>query len=145
MFQNVLDSHEVGECGGKVVLQLDSALKWQCDKYRIAIPQYFYTDLASVPRLPIIYTMWGDKAHREGVLHDYLYRKDCLVYDRLTGETRKGVTREFADDMFLEAMKSRKQPFYIRYPMWMGVRSGGMFAYHKMNVDDCFDMSECYS
>jgi hypothetical protein len=145
MFQNALDFHEVGEAGGKVVYQLDSALKWKCNKYSITVPQYFYTDLASVPRLPIAYTMWGDRAHREAVLHDYLYRTDCLVNDLTTGDVYKGVTREFADDMFLEAMRSRHQPFYVRYPMWMGVRVGGLWAYHKMGIYDCPDMSESYS
>lgn len=144
MFQNALDYHEVGECGGRVVYQLDSALKWKCDKYAITIPQYFFTDLASVPRLPIAYTLWGDRAHREAVLHDYLYRKDCLINNLETGEVCQGCTRKFADDMFLEAMKAQGQPFYIRYPMWAGVRSGGFMAYHKLEVLDEFDLSECY-
>lgn len=145
MFRNTLDYHEVGECGGRVVYQLNSALSWECLEYRITVPQYFYTDLASVPRFPLIYTMWGDRAHREAVLHDYLYRKDCLINDLKTGNVCKGCTRDFADDMFLKAMKAQGQPIYIRYPMWLGVRSGGILAYHKMDVYDCPDMSESYS
>jgi hypothetical protein len=144
MFKNVLDFHEVGEDDGRVVYQLNEPLYWQCERYRITVPQYFYTDLASVPRLPLIYTLWGDRAHREAVLHDYLYRKDCLINDLKTGDVYKGCTREFSDDMFLKAMKSRSQPVYIRYPMWMGVRAGGFMAYHRMNVFDEFDMSESY-
>ena len=144
MFQNALDFHEVGECGGRVVYQLDSALKWKCDKYSITVPQFFYTDLASVPRLPIVYTLWGDRAHREAVLHDYLYRKDCLINCLTSGEVYKGCTRKFADDFFLRAMKAQGQPVYIRYPMWAGVKAGGHWSYHRMEVYDCFDLSEDY-
>jgi len=144
MFKNTLDYHEVGESGGRVVYQLNSALVWQCEHYRVVVPQYFFTDLASVPRLPLIYTLWGDRAHREAVLHDYLYRKECLINDLKTGEVFKGATRKFADDFFLEAMKSQGQPIHVRYPMWLGVRAGGYWSYQRMGVYDCFDLSESY-
>ena len=44
----------------------------------IEVPAGFNTDFASVPRLPLIYAVWGDRAHREAVLHDYLYRIDAI-------------------------------------------------------------------
>ncbi len=89
-------------------------------------PLYFYTDFASVPRLPIFYTLWGDRAHREAVLHDYLYRIDSIPI----------VTKSEADSIFREAMKSTGKPWYIRYPMYLGVKIGGLSSYHKKRVRD---------
>lgn len=95
-------------------------------KSTLNVPVGFETDLASVPRLPFIYALWGGRAHREGILHDALYRSDFVP----------GVSRSIADDVFLEAMKTRGKPWHIRYPMWAGVRAGGWTAYHKKLVGD---------
>ena len=86
----------------------------------------FYTDFASVPRVPIFYEMCGNRAHREAVLHDYLYRKNSIPI----------VTKSQADSIFLEAMKSTGKSWYLRYPMYYGVVIGGSGAYHKRNVRD---------
>jgi len=90
--------------------------------------QLFETDFASVPRVPVVYDAWGDRAHREAVLHDYLYRIDSIPV----------VSRYDADMVFLEAMKSTGKPWYIRWPMFMGVRCGGIMSYHKKSVKDKF-------
>ena len=87
---------------------------------------FFETDFASVPRVPLVYDAWGDRAHREAVLHDYLYRKDSVPV----------VSYSMANSLFLEAMKSTGKPWYIRYPMYYGVVAGGWTAYHKKNVKD---------
>jgi hypothetical protein len=89
-------------------------------------PTWFETDFASVPRLPVLWEMWGDRAHREAVLHDWLYRKDSVPC----------VAKEIADGIFLEAMKSTGKPWHISYPMYWGVKLGGFTAYHKKNVAD---------
>jgi hypothetical protein len=86
----------------------------------------FYTDFASVPRIPVVYNLWGDRAHREAVLHDYVYCKNSIPI----------LTRSEADSVFLEAMKSTGKPIYIRYPMYLGVRIGGSACYHRRNVED---------
>ena len=90
----------------------------------IIIPAGFETDLASVPRLPIIYALWGDRAHREAVLHDYLYRIDSDPV----------VSKDVVDKVFLEAMQSRGAAWWIRYPMYYGVCAGGIGSYHKRRV-----------
>lgn len=97
-------------------------------KCLVTVPTGFETDLASVPRLPFIFTLWGGRAHREGVLHDYLYRIDAKP------ETARGT----ADSVFKEAMSLRGKPWYVRYPMFVGVRVGGWTAYHKRRVADKF-------
>ena len=108
---------------------------WKLDDYliylsdiigRIIVPLGFETDLASVPRLPIFYALWGGKAHYEAVIHDYLYREDC---DPI-------VSFKVANKVFLEAMKVRKKKSIIRYPMFWGVMLGGKSSYHKRLVND---------
>jgi len=92
----------------------------------VIVQEGFLTDLASVPRLPVVYDMWGDRAHREAVIHDYLYCTDCFPV----------VTRLRADQVFLEAMKSRGVKWHIRYPMFLGVRAGGWYRWHKRTVTE---------
>ena len=87
---------------------------------------FFETDFASVPRVPVIYLAWGDRAHREAVLHDYLYRID----------SKPIVTYSQANNVFLEAMKSTGKPWYISYGMYYGVVLGGWGSYHKRRVKD---------
>ncbi len=97
--------------------RLASPLVYLCDllSCRITVPAGFKTDLASVPRLPMIYAMWGDRVHREAVLHDYLYRAGAFP----------SVTFEMANQIFFEAMTSRGVSAWIRYPMYWAVSMFG--------------------
>ncbi len=92
----------------------------------VMVPAGFETDLASVPRLPIAYTFWGGKAHREAVLHDYLYRIDA----------EPAVSFDQANSVFLEAMEARGKSRFIRWPMYVGVCLGGRSSYHQKKVRD---------
>jgi hypothetical protein len=88
----------------------------------IRVPMGFVTDFASVPRLPGAYLLFGGRANKSAVLHDFLYveRRD----------------REFADAVFLCAMKN-EEPAWRRFAMWLGVRLGGWVAYaNKPTKDD---------
>jgi len=106
---------------------IDSRLVYESDLVGIIIvPEGFETDFASVPRIPVFYILFGDRAHRESVIHDYLYRSDSFP----------SVSRGQADNVFLEAMKCRGKRFFVRYAMYWGVRAGGWTAYHKRNVGD---------
>ncbi|MFH2076618.1 MAG: DUF1353 domain-containing protein, partial [Pseudomonadota bacterium] len=50
------------------IWKLDSPLIYESDLLGlIEVPEGFETDLASVPRVPFVYMLWGGKAHREGV------------------------------------------------------------------------------
>ena len=91
---------------------------------QIIVPVGFETDLSSVPRIPFVFWFWGGRAHREGVLHDYLYRSN----------SNPNVSFSKANRVFLEAMKSRGKPWNVRYPMYYGVCLGGFFSYHKRIV-----------
>jgi hypothetical protein len=101
-------------------------LYWSETVGQIEVPVGFETDFASVPRVPVAYQVWGDRAHRESVLHDYLNRTDakpplpCMEVNRI----------------FLEAMKSRHVPRRIRWPMYLGVCLCNWMFYHRKKVMD---------
>jgi len=106
---------------------LDSPLVYESDLLgKVEVPAGFETDFASVPRVPIAYMMFGDRAHREAVLHDYLYRIDSVPQ----------ATYSQANEVFYEAMELRGKGWFVRHAMWLGVVLGGWTAYHKKNVKD---------
>lgn len=72
----------------------------------------FLTDFASVPRLPFAFWLFGDTAHAEAVVHDFL----CAT---------KIVPRAQADRVFLEAMEVSGIPAWRRWPMYLAVRLFG--------------------
>ena len=108
------------------LLYYSSLLKSKGIDPYIRIQGGFYTDLASVPRVPFVFSMWGDRAHREAVVHDYLFRKD----------SKPIVSFSLANRVLLEAMKCRGKPIHIRYPMYWGVCIGSYPYYHKRFVRD---------
>jgi hypothetical protein len=119
----VLDLCE--DCDGIWVLEKPLGYYSELLECEVWVPSGFYTDLASVPRIPIVYEAWGNKAHREAIIHDYLYRKDSTP----------NVSFMAANRVMLEAMKVREKPFYIRYPIFWGVCAGGYPSYHKKNIE----------
>lgn len=115
-------------CVTDQIWRLDADLAYDSDIVgKITAPKGFYTDLASVPRwIPGAYVLFGGRAHREAVIHDYGYRSDASPV----------MTRKQVDDVFLEAMKERGKPWYVRYPMYWAVRIGAGKNWHKKKVMD---------
>lgn len=83
---------------------------------RFVVPAGFVTDFASVPRIPVVYMVFGNRAHREAVVHDYLYQTHL-------------VKKTTADRIFLEAMKARGKSLWVRWGMYAGVTVGGWGPY----------------
>lgn len=100
----------------------------------ITVPRDFETDLASVPRLPFAYLLFGGVGDPAAVLHDYAY------------SGREQITREQADALFREALGALDSAslagkssvtkavagawFSLRRgAMWLGVRVGGASHY----------------
>ena len=114
-------------CITDLIWKLNAPLIYESDILgKIRVPKGFYTDLASVPRVPIAYLAFGGRAHREAVIHDALYRSDMTPI----------CTRKQADDVFLEAMKERGKPWHVRYPMFWAVRLGAGKYWHQRKVKD---------
>lgn len=127
MFRDNLHVEEIGEQGGRPVYKLTEPLTYVCeDGTEITIPKGFESDMASVPRLPLVWLWFGDRAHRSACLHDYLYRRDAVPQ----------VTRAVADGVFREAMISTGHTWKVYWPMWLGVRIGGAAFYCALNVAD---------
>lgn len=84
------------------------------------VPAGFTTDLASVPRLPGMFLLFGGKARRAAILHDYLYHQRY--------------PREAADLAFREAMRG-EVPDWAGWIMWKAVRIGGESYYREKQAE----------
>lgn len=82
----------------------------------ITVPKGYQTDFASTPRVPFIYSMFGNKAHREAVIHDFLY-------------STHQVKKSKADKIFLEAMKLMGKSWWVREPMYLAVKWFGRSSF----------------
>lgn len=72
----------------------------------------FVTDFASVPRIPLVYTLFAGRAKKSAVLHDFLYEA-------------KTFSRAECDKAFLCAMEAEGLGWLTRQAMYLGVRIGG--------------------
>ena len=97
---------------GKWLLASDLVYLSDVAKRTITVPVGFQTDLASVPRLPVVFLLAGDCAREAAVVHDYLYSTHLL--DRAT-----------SDAVLREASACTGVPAWRRWLMWAGVRVGG--------------------
>jgi hypothetical protein len=89
----------------------------------ITVPAGFVTDLASIPRV-----LWSllpphGRYAKAAIIHDWLYA---------TGIGG----REYADNVFLEAMEVLGVPKLKRYPMFWAVRLFGQKNYKNAIRDD---------
>ena len=82
----------------------------------ITVPAGFQTDMASVPRLPIVFLLFGNTSDEAAVVHDYLY-------------STKLVAREVADAVLREASLTTGVPRWRAQAMWAGVRMFGASHY----------------
>lgn len=80
------------------------------------VPAGFETDFATIPRIPLVFDLFGDCAHRAAVLHDWLY-------------TTKATTQYTADMLLLEAMKCTGMSSWRRYAIYFAVRMFGKQFY----------------
>jgi hypothetical protein len=159
-----LCADEIGMFNGRTVHKLTRNLVWLNGCKVAVLPFGMESDLASVPRVPIVFLMWGDRAHRESFLHDGGYRSDFFIYVFKTEEEaeafaqaahdamtyvpdapnaeKQPVSKEDDDWYFREAMIGQGQPYYVYQPMYLGVRSCGASSYHQMKVMDNFQIDQ---
>lgn len=84
----------------------------------IIVPRGFRTDLASVPRVPVVYLVTGGVGTTAAVVHDWIYASGQF-------------SRKMADDVFHEACGVLGVPGWRRWLLWAGVRIGGSSFYNK--------------
>jgi hypothetical protein len=75
-------------------------------------PAGMISDFASVPRLPLAYMLFGDRASEASVIHDHLYASHL-------------VPRAMADAVLREASAVTGVSWFARNSMWLGVRLFG--------------------
>ncbi len=129
MFDRALELRQVGD-GRWVTL---APLTFRSVRVgTITVPAEFVTDLASVPRLPLVYLAAGGRANGPAVVHDWLYQHPLWE------------DRKLADQVFLEAMACHQpelghvaEPLWTRRLMYRGVRLGGWIAWrrHRRRAD----------
>lgn len=92
----------------------------------IIVPAGFDTDLASVPRVPLMYWLVGGKANYAATIHDYLYSSGGMV-------AYQEINRKLADDIFLEGMTIKNDPDkeWKRKSMYRAVRLFGWLPYNR--------------
>lgn len=92
----------------------------------IVVPKGFTCDLCSTRHIPFVSFIWGNRAHREGCLHDYVFRID----------SNPVCSFSLANSLFIEAMEARGKSAWVRYPMFWGVWLFSYWgSYHKKTVD----------
>lgn len=84
----------------------------------IIVPKDFMTDFASVPRLPFVFLLTGNTAHRAALIHDYLY-------------TSNQFSRKLSDEIFKEAIVAAGEPEWRANMMYAGVRIGGKSSWES--------------
>lgn len=84
----------------------------------IMVPAGFVTDFASVPRVPLIFSTFGNRGHGAAVIHDWLYQSQPL-----------GATKEYADLVFKEALQAEGIRLWRAWCMWKAVHHRGHEAW----------------
>lgn len=84
----------------------------------IIVPEGYVTDLASTPRVPVIYLLAGNIAAKAAVIHDYEYSQGRFP-------------RAMCDAIFREASEVTGVSWFRRQLMYIGVRIGGAPFYTK--------------
>lgn len=82
----------------------------------ITVEAKFVTDLASIPRLPLVYLLLNECANIPGVIHDFLYSKE--VFPRLK-----------CDQILREACLAIGVSSWKAWLIYTGVRIGGASHY----------------
>lgn len=85
------------------------------------IPEGFETDLASVPRVPVVYLAVGGRGHKAAVLHDWLYASSAF-------------SRLICDQYFYHGLRESGINVVYAKAMYAGVRAGGG-AYYEANLN----------
>jgi hypothetical protein len=94
--------------------QLLRELSFQSDvtKTLITVLPGFRTDFCSVPRIPFVYDLLGDRARKSGTIHDYLY-------------TAKPFSREICDKVLKEMLLVDGVDELEAEEFFLAVRAGG--------------------
>lgn len=156
MFGARFCGEEMGVWEGRTVWNMTRPLPWSVwgGLIKGMVPSPFSTDLASVPRDPMAYGLFGGRCNREGATHDDLYRSDGVV-EVWTGKLVKEVPdevvawvkkvgtgthgsppRHIGDHILKQLMIEEGEPEIVHEPIFLAVRVGGAGSYHRFKRGD---------
>jgi hypothetical protein len=119
---------DAGMRGDSRVFQLTAPFRYHSRIGWIELPAGFKTDGASVPRVFWnIFSPFGTY-FPAALIHDYLYSKASSFH----------ITREEADQIFLDAMHDLGVGWLTRRMIHRAVRLGGWKGYKKSKLQDDF-------
>lgn len=111
--------------GGRQLYRVLEPLVYQSDiAGAVSVPAGFVTDLGSVPRLPVVYWLFGDAFQWAAVVHDYLY----------SAASGPVGTRKLADAVLLEACRLLAEPGWRCRCVWLAVRVFGGGSFESRDV-----------
>lgn len=84
----------------------------------ITVPKDFLTDFASVPRIPVVFELVGDRGQADATVHDWLYQYGNL-------------SRKNADLVLRQALRDTNVGKVRSYLMYYGVRTFGWLFYKR--------------
>lgn len=83
----------------------------------LTIPRGYVTDLASVPKAPLMWWMAGGTGNEAAVVHDWLYTAHTFNGKKISRATADAVLREA-----ITASEDKQAPGWL---MWLAVRIAG--------------------
>jgi hypothetical protein len=113
-FDSPLDVVEISDQSWQLNLPFRASVSDDAHRRVIEVPAGFVTDFASVPRLPVVFLLAGDTAHKPALLHDYLYS--------LGGDD---AARLYADYVLRAGMAANGDPWWRRALVYRAVRLFG--------------------
>ena len=131
-FLDFFDGRQVGWRDGRPIWLTLTRLRWRRRDGRVVlIPEEFYTDLASVPRVPFAYWIAGGRGIRSSLSHDFAYQ---FGYYLLEDGSRLLVDRPEADEDFRVSLID--DPISgagraMAATMYGAVRTGGGFVWRR--------------
>ncbi len=90
----------------------------------IMVEPGFLTDYASVPRVPVLYLLFGDTSHRAAVIHDWLYHHHEICDEQT------------ANRVLLEASTVEGIARWRRLGIYLGVVLGGTSSWEEDGASD---------
>ena len=86
------------------------------------VPHGFRTDFDSIPRLPVVFAVFKERARTAALIHDYLY---SIGYDRYE-----------SDRIFLRMMVAEGVRLRFALPIFLGVRAFGWLFHGRKNPEN---------
>lgn len=113
---------------GKGRWRLEDDFTYYTQYGKLVVPAGFETDFASVPPLPLSYTLLKNASVVAAAAHDYLYQ---------TGQVAgRPITRRQADRIMAEIMVDEGVRGWKRFLISAGLRLGGWWVWRRYRRED---------